>query len=183
MPELVFCFDRMLAVRKGVHRLGADEMNFINDRELARRFKEDAVPSRERLYYVLFAMAIVYILLLTDYFGEFSAETNRWDIASVILQIFITFFGTIFVYGTNSNGDNREFIERYACLIFPIFVQYTLIEMILFIIFGIIVYGGAFDVDDRYIDIYISFAAFIIIAILDIYFFWRLNGAIKIASH
>lgn len=148
-------------------------MNFINDRELARRFKEDAVPSRERLYYILIWAAFGGVFSSSYVMDIIHTSANKWDVSLDIIYGIGTLLGTILLYNTNSNGDNREFIERFTCIGFPVFIQATLL---LFVVLTVSYSFTEITDETSVIDV-------VLISLSLLYFFFRLNQSIKIASH
>ncbi len=151
-------------------------MNFIKDRELALRFKNNAVPSKERFLYLLIFMVLS--TLLTASFvvsAMYPQGPNQWDTYVDIAEMLFTIAGTIICYQTNKNGDDREFIERYISIGFPVLIQTTLISIGAVMVVGLISHGEISDqasADDLLITI---------IAML--YYYWRLNSSIKIAAN
>ena len=107
-------------------------MNFINDRELARRFKADAVPARERFYYFLILTMGMVTVTSSYVVDALHRPINQWDIAIDIAMIILAFGGSILLFKTNAKGDNKEFIERYVCLGFPIIIQTLLVMFVAF---------------------------------------------------
>jgi hypothetical protein len=156
------------------------KMNFVNDRELALRFKNDAVPSRERLiYFLLFLVPAT--ALSTTYVINFlyDPSANIWDYAIDTSYVLITVVGTILCYITNKNGDDREFIERYMSIGFPTIVKTTLI-FILILLINIAIYYFMLGYDQSDESTYV--ALIYTLAFFAAYF-WRLNYCIKLASH
>jgi hypothetical protein len=160
-------------------RMG-DGMNFIRDRELAHRFRNGAVPSQERLMYFLIWIVPTYLLWTStslSYVGN--VESTPWDIYFDIAGIVVGIAGTLICYRTNRSGDDKEFIERYTSLTFPIAVQVTL--AVFAVVGGIvaaeILFSGA-GIPDAYLEIVIG----VLITLGLLYTYWRLNGSIKVAS-
>src|SRR5262245_51957698 len=99
-------------------------MNFIKDRELALRFKNNAVPSNERLLYLLIFIIFMTAMSSTFVINNFySGQTNQWDIYTDLSMIIMNFLGTLICYKTNKSGDNKEFIERYISIGFPVGIR------------------------------------------------------------
>lgn len=155
-------------------------MNIINDRDLALRFRNDAVPSRERFIYLVLCLLIFEILTSSFVMHLFYAE--KYNIYSDIAMVALSIIGTIICYRTNKSGDDREFIERYVSIGFPISIQVFLIFAV-FIVAVIVFYvlkailKFEFDLADL-----TEAGGSVIGAGIMIYYYWRLNSSIKLAA-
>lgn len=157
-------------------------MNIINDRELALRFRNGEVSSRERLIYL-----ILFILIYEASSAQFleyifdDYSKSEYDMHVNIIFIFLTVIGTIACYVTNKNCDDKEFIERYICIGFPVTVR-MLIFAILLSIAAFILY----ELNDVYFKfgflVSVDMWAFVVSFCAITYFFWRLNSSIKLAA-
>ncbi|WP_341759300.1 hypothetical protein [Candidatus Tisiphia endosymbiont of Ptychoptera albimana] len=163
-------------------------MNFFNDRELALRFKNNAVSSKERFWYVMIGN-ILYIVSLLESLLESSLVSSlesslvsslesflfvkNMYLASVIgLPIII---GAIICYNTNKAGDDKEFIERYVCIGTPVLIRTKVLTFALFF-FGTLIKGYIFKEIVNNLGIISN-------AIGSFYFYWRLNSSIRIAAN
>ncbi|WP_375329881.1 hypothetical protein [Candidatus Tisiphia endosymbiont of Nemotelus uliginosus] len=151
-------------------------MNFFNDRELALRFKNNAVSSKERFWYVMIGN-ILYIVSLLESSLVSSLESflfvKNMYLASVIgLPIII---GAIICYNTNKAGDDKEFIERYVCIGTPVLIRTKVLTFALFF-FGTLIKGYIFKEIVNNLGIISN-------AIGSFYFYWRLNSSIRIAAN
>ncbi|MBX7146821.1 MAG: hypothetical protein K1X44_05890 [Alphaproteobacteria bacterium] len=183
-------------------------MNFFNDRELARRFKAETVPPKERFYYL-----IIYILFFeiinSSLFNNWISEVEEpsWWVDGFNLAII--FFGTILCYCANAKGDNKEFIERYICIGFPIAVQVFILEVVLigiinfttglgmfiskmWYIAAMAINGTSLSRGEIDIQVHNMFGNIITVTeienmilefIVGLYFYLRLRSSIKIAAH
>ncbi len=157
-------------------------MNFFKDRELARRMRDGLVPSKERFRYGLILFLLTTCAGATFLYDDVQTFT-MWDRATDGVEIFMTLFGTIFVYKTNVRGDDKEFLERYICLGFPVLVRTTVLVAIIAALGG-----GLMSLIEP--DQAIAWAEttspgkieFVLAAFGSFYFFWRLNGSMRIAS-
>jgi uncharacterized membrane protein len=228
-------------------------MNFFNDKELALRFKNNQVPSQERvLYYIIplifyglsyiFSIYLIYSLfslllslspsdflndvdlkefnkLISDIKEYYNANSNR-TLSEIIpkskldsflslenlhesktpikemqffknfegrfvliddmfingiVYYFLPIIGIVICYKTNKSGDDKEFLERFIALSFPIALRTFVLGILLGIIYLIILFSIPML---KNIDVNISFTV-----ISFLYFYWRLNASIKIASH
>ncbi len=159
-------------------------MNFINDRELARRFKTGDVPSRERFYYLLI-QELLMMLITSSFFVHFfylDEPLTYWDKASDIIMLLFALFGTIVLYRVNAQGDGKEFIERYVCISFPVTMQFALLAFIGFLLMVAVDILGVISIQDLP-DTEFYFFGFLATFFLLLYVYYRLYRSIKIASH
>ena len=154
-------------------------MNFINDRELAIRFKEGAVPAKERLYYFIIFIMATTLPMSSFLYIYFYHSINKWDIYIDVFILIVTFFTTIFLYRTNAKGDNKEFIERFVCIGFPV----TIRMLSFLVIFSIVFYFVIEIMTRNGIPEETSVYEFILVVVCAVYFYFRLTQSIKIASH
>ena len=150
-------------------------MNFINDKELAKRFKEGTVPARKRLYYFIIFIVVVTLIISSFASSFLNASINKFDITADILDLIVTIIGTIFLYRTNADGDNREFIERYVCIGFQVTVQVVILILFVILTIELTTQDGLPEETSVY-DLMISVVSYV-------YFYFRLYQSIKIASH
>lgn len=152
-------------------------MNFINDIELAKRFSAGEVSSAERLRYFLLFMLLCYYLM-SSYAGQYLPcyinQVYYFDYIVDVIEITFFLVGTLLAYKVNVSGDNKEFIERYICIGFPIAIQMALI--------GIFIYG-VMSIYESSSDTATNITDVIIIIVLNIYYYVRFYRAIKVASH
>lgn len=157
-------------------------MNFLNDRELARRLRDDVVPSGERLMYLIMTYAALGIITSNFYYALiYSPTVDLRDHLSDILFFMLLVIGTLICFKNNEQGDGKEFIERLVCLSIPIAIQTLLFAaiwyMICYFILQEIQKVNARQVFTLVIDILVfSMPLFII------YFYYRLSSAIRIAA-
>lgn len=147
-------------------------MNFFNDRELALRFKNNAVSSKERFWYVMIGNILYIVSSLVSSLESFLFVKNMY-LASVIgLPIII---GAIICYNTNKAGDDKEFIERYVCIGTPVLIRTKVLTFALFF-FGTLIKGYIFKEIVNNLGIISN-------AIGSFYFYLRLNSSIRIAAN
>jgi hypothetical protein len=163
-------------------------MNIINDRELALRFKNGAVSSKERFIYFF-----IFILLSeAPYFYKYIFDDNmrEFDLYEDTIILAITIVGTIACYISNKTGDNREFIERYVCIGFPVSIRATIFCVIFFIVSSVIyvVISREFYFlkislcSECKLDDLMDAWGSVMVACAMIYLFFRLNASIKLAA-
>jgi hypothetical protein len=148
-------------------------MNFFRDRELALRFKNRTVPSRERFWYFFLSMLVFSLLTTSIVVKNLYQNINGWDFLCDIAGVIGVIFGTIVCYRTNRRGDDKEFIERVVSIGFPVLVQSIILTVGLTFLY---LFVGSMNEDKSTIyDLKV-------VIFTSIYFYWRLNYAIKIAS-
>jgi hypothetical protein len=155
-------------------------MNFIKDRELALRFKNNAVSSKERFLYLLIFMTLTTLLSSSFFIADlYSTKLNQWDIYTDIVMLVLTIAGTIICYQTNKRGDDKEFIERYISIGFPVGIRSLLFLILIggiFLVIAVLTAQGEISDESTVYDLLVM-TAFIL------YFYWRLNSSIKLASN
>lgn len=153
-------------------------MNFFKDKELAIRFKNDRVPSHERLLYLL-AFLLLGCGMMSSWFvyGTYY-RPNLWDAGIDVISAVSTIIGTVICYRTNRAGDDKEFIDRYFSLGFPVAIQAILLLAGLGVAYGIAVgiMGTSGTSEETGPDLFASMLLF------TAFYYWRLNNAFKIAS-
>lgn len=153
-------------------------MNIFSDRALAERFREGAVFPVWRLFY-LTAFLVFQSVLLTTYFQSYSDHAvNLWTHLSDSLMIVTAICGTIALWYVNRLGDNREFIERYICLSFPIFFHMFAIAGVVFVALTLVSTVFGYDKHPSTTPIH----SFVIVLLIYSWYYWRLFLSFRIAS-
>ena len=149
-------------------------MNFFKDKELALRFKNNEVPSKERFLYLLISMVLVSLGVFLS-----EGEGNQRNLYTNTFRIITLISCIIICYNTNKSGDDKDFIDRYLCLGIPVAIRTIVLTIpaciVLVILSEITNPKGASSKNDGFY--------FLHVVIFQLYFTWRLNSAIKIASH
>ncbi|MEQ1890439.1 MAG: hypothetical protein ABL951_14860 [Alphaproteobacteria bacterium] len=155
-------------------------MNFIKDRELALRFKNNAVPSQERLLYLLI-FSVIGVTFMSSVYAAYTHSTKpgTWDIYADIAMLVMTVLGILVCYRTNKAGDDKEFIERYTSIGFPVTVRTLFIlvpaSVLCFVILALVMGGEISDQNPVFNFLFVMAYSF--------YYFWRLNSSIRIAAN
>lgn len=153
-------------------------MNWIKDRELATRFRNDAVPPKERLIYFMIFMMLSTLISTNYSMHILQATPNQWDYLGDALILCITFVGILWLYRTNAKGDKQEFIERFICLSFPIAIQ--LLLLLIPALFALFVTESFLHIETP--EEQTTPQLMLTLNLLFLYYYTRLNGAFKIAS-
>lgn len=157
-------------------------MNFINDRELARRLRDKDVPSGERLMYLIMTYAALGIVTSNFYYALiFSPTVDLRDHLSDALFFLLMVIGTLICYRVNERGDDKEFIERVVCLTVPIAIQ-TLILAAVWYTICYYVLNAVEKINSRQIFTLVVDILVFSLPLFIIYFYYRLSSAIGIAS-
>lgn len=142
------------------------------------------MPSKERLYYYLISQVGLVVLTSSTVLGHDVEPLSQWSIATDVSLWLFVLFGTIWVYRTNARGDNREFIERIMCLGVPVIIQCLLaLALVIMPIVAAIEYNYSAFIYNFVLSEELDGFMFGVFMLLMAYFYFRLNQAIKIASH
>lgn len=115
-------------------------MNFFRDKELAERFAADNVSEREMFYYFLISGLIVSLFTSTSFTSLIEIEVTIWDYILDVILIITSIIGSVWVYGINTKGDNKNFIARFISLSFPIGVKCTILLILLLVpVFALVI--------------------------------------------
>lgn len=160
-------------------------MHFWKDKELALRLKKGKVTEKEKFCYFLGVFLMFALLSILNTYISMSARAEYSDLFATIGYWAICVVGTITCYQTNMEGDKAKFIERIISLSFPINIRLAVYTLILWIC-GVIVMVGYVAInnidDEAKIQGILSHGTYISIALLIVYYYYRLNNAIKAAS-
>ena len=151
------------------------------------RFKNDAVPSRERFIYAALYLMPLYFLTSSVFLSAIDAgDLNVWSVIFDISIIIINIIGIFICYKSNKDGDDIEFIERYISISVVIWIKYFSIFVLSIIVFAYInqAYLPQFDFgmgmeEFGNIELFMCLAQFGYF----MFSFLRLNSLIWIASH
>jgi hypothetical protein len=159
-------------------------MNWVNDRELARRFQDNSVPSRERMYYYLATQVIISIVMSQTFLSWSESESLYVPLSTelIITDTISLLFGIAVIYALyciNKQGDDKEFIERIVCISWPVTMQFICI-IIIYILFNIVTYLLFGDILLFFFDT--SMGSMLLFCIFYAYFYWRMHYGLRIAS-
>ncbi|MDD9334652.1 MAG: hypothetical protein PV347_01150 [Rickettsiaceae bacterium] len=145
-------------------------MNFFDDRELALRFKNNAVSSKERFWYFMIRLIIGIVILKLPL-------NVQVDVYKIVLSLGCAVIGTIICYNTNKAGDDKEFIERCICIGFPVMIRtlvYLTPALIIFLV--LLLPREVFIFKEMIIEVIWEL-------VWSFCYYWRLNSAIRIAAN
>ncbi len=95
-------------------------MYFWNVNGLADDFRADKVTEREKMKYLVAYMAYQSLHVQNALWTW--EVVNSVTIAKAVVVAALNIAGVIFCYEMNRRGDNREFLDRFVCLTWPITV-------------------------------------------------------------
>ena len=120
-------------------------MYWWNIKALANELKAKKVSQLEKFKY-FFALTIVVVVIgELSYLFPLIEKPNSLDILDSLAYIAVTAFGILACYKANKRGDNKEFIDRFICLSWPIGILLFVIFMISAVFYLIIGYSIAGD--------------------------------------
>jgi len=158
-------------------------MIFINDRKLARRLHDNAVPSSQQFWYLLISLGI--LVLCQCSFVPRPTALAPWNLYNDILVLSFFLLTTSWCYCINKSGDNKDFIARYMALSVPIALQ-TFFILVTTIGFGVAFLLGLFlvfrGVPLPDADVIREPFALGLNILGESYVLWRLTSTFKVAS-
>ncbi|MDD2325089.1 MAG: hypothetical protein PHW63_03630 [Alphaproteobacteria bacterium] len=156
-------------------------MNFFNDKNLGLRLKEGKVSSKEKFLYLLAFVFISSIFLSYTFLSYTLPENiNMWDTYTDIAELLINLFGTFWCYRTNRSGDDKDFIERFICIGFPIGVQAIVLGIGATLLLGIIFMTTNTDIQETSSSSVYSLLATTLVAL---YFYTKMNSTLKLFAN
>ena len=118
---------------------------------LAEDLKEGRVSQRQKMHYYLATSLLVVSLMpiVSTHGGE---TPNIFWALDMVISIMFTVGGILLCYEANSQGDDREFLDRIVCLGWPITLRMLAIVFAAYAVYAIIKPSGlgsdtsAFDI-------------------------------------
>ena len=127
-------------------------MYWWNVKALANELKAKKVPQLEKFKY-FFATSIVAALLFEFvYLVPLLQEVTTLDVAGSLAYIILVALGIIVCYKANKGGDNKEFIDRFICLSWPIGIRIFVIIIVTGVLYFIVGYSIAGDAFDTFVE-------------------------------
>ncbi len=153
-------------------------IHIIRDRILAQKFNKRTVSERETCIYLLLFLLSEYASKSAIVFDWVYETVNHWDTAQDVTVLLFTLFGILLCYKTNKAGDNEHFVQRFMCIAFPVTIQ--MLAILIPIEFAFYasaepVFGVEVPKDGSQFDL-------LFLTLGYIYYYWRLNGSIRVAS-
>lgn len=144
-------------------------MTLWNTKELSAELKNGSLPEREKAKYLIFG-AVLTVLVMSRIISKDEVYLPA-HYSALAVNVFLTIFGTWWLFQRNASGDNKNFVERYICLMVPISVRIIAASILVGIILGIVIDRSEVMASS------IVFATFEVL--VNIVVFWRLGVWIK----
>jgi hypothetical protein len=125
-------------------------MYLWNSKSLALGLREGLLSERETFKYFLGATLLALLqfqLLLMLGSGGFSPQGLIFG----AVNLFIAVIGSVVVYKTNSEGDSKNFIERFVCISFPVNIKIFLLRAVGYFIY-LVLLGATMNVPDFWVS-------------------------------
>lgn len=117
-------------------------MYFWKVNALAEDFRNDKVTQKEQLKYFLLYSLLISFVIDVPALGDSSWNSPIFEWVELGVNLIITFWGIIWCFRANQQGDDKDFLARTLCLGLPIAVRLLLWCIILLIIEIILFKGG-----------------------------------------
>jgi hypothetical protein len=146
-------------------------MHFWNTKALAKELRDGTLTERERMKYFLVFMTVLAVVVEIPIYSP--EPVSPALIAMSLVSTGITGAGIYITYCANRSGDDKDFIGRFVCLMFPVGVRVVATAIGLYVtymVIGSIVGGESFDrftEHTTWIDVAFSLMVGVI-------FYWRL---------
>jgi hypothetical protein len=128
-------------------------MYFWKVNSLVEDLKEGRVSQRQKMYYYL-ANTLFYLILF-DINGLMAAKPNIFTTLNILLGLFLTVGGILLCYEANSQGDDKEFVDRITCLSWPINMRMLVVLMPVYFAYGLFLAGTSGQTATGIVDVFI----------------------------
>ncbi len=115
-------------------------MQILSAAPLVDKFKSDSFEQSEVGPYFMAQMVLTAMLTLSAF-----GVTDSWDIAAALASVVITVFGVLYLKRKNRDTFGNQFVEKYFCLGWVIWVRMLLLSIpvvVAFFALAIIVGGN-----------------------------------------
>lgn len=111
-------------------------MYYWNIKGLAENLKNGTVSQRDKMKYFLFnLLAWSFTIYLIEYCPE---EPNEMFFVRCIFELSAVIIGVLLCYKVNEQGDNKEFIDRFICLSWPIAIRCLVFYIVIYFSIGVV---------------------------------------------
>lgn len=100
---------------------------FWNYLKLAQKLRDDELTPTSKFYYIFCSAIFTVFIIECSSLYQDTEDTNIINVLNVIISVLFTGFTCFMGYQINTQGDNKNFIERYICLYLPITVRLVVI--------------------------------------------------------
>ena len=146
-------------------------MYLWNTKALAGELKDGTLGQRERFEYLLLFVTLTVIAMESGRYSSEQPSLLMW--VDSALAIVITVAGTWLCYQANRKGDDREFIDRYICMAFPIAIRLLVLLFGIFNAYLLVGYSVGGDRFEEFTET-TSWVDVAMITAFELVFYWRL---------
>jgi hypothetical protein len=147
-------------------------MYFLHNEQLALELRE-GVDEYTKAKYLIFTLSFYYVLF--ELLLNRSGLPRLFDPFSGMAGLLIVIVGTYCSFKANREGDNKNFVERFVCLSWPITIKSLLIAIAL-VALPIMLLSRNDYIENLY------YLSFIFSMLFMLSFFYLMMQSIKIAS-
>lgn len=124
-------------------------MYFWKVDDLVRDLRAGIVSEYDKMKYFLFEIVLVYLGL----FGNIAHGDTPTAIITMFFMVFqlaIVVWGTYHCFVINKQHDNKNFLERYICLRFPLMIRFAVYVFLGLLVLALIFVLGHISVEHSY---------------------------------
>jgi hypothetical protein len=129
-------------------------MYFWKVSALVEDLKNGRVSQRQKMHYYL-ANTLFYLVLFYIN-GLMATKPNIFTMLNILLGLFVTVGGILLCYETNSQGDDKEFVDRAICLSWPINLRMLVVLIPVYFAYGLILAGTSGQTETSIVDVIIT---------------------------
>lgn len=141
-------------------------MYFWKVDQLVDDFRENRVSEKEKFKYML-VMGIIFTII-SDPILWIGTRYTAMDTINLFLMISVVVWGTYHCYVSNQNGDDEDFISRFACVGLPVSVRLITVGIPIFLTIGIMeeIYNLGIETDEYGTEYFITTTGQIIASLI-----------------
>lgn len=176
-------------------------MIFFKDLLLAEKLKNNALAEKSKVLYLLILVIPLWYMSTAHFNANiyYDYKPNTYDFLFDAMLVVFPSITIILTYLINKKGDNKNFLERYICLILPTGIKsFTYLLPLLAVGFALDSYNSDFykNIPDNLTDdeienyttdniqnfIMFGFYSTLVFFLMFTFNLWRLTKSFKIAS-
>jgi len=142
-------------------------MFFWKTKKLRNELITGSVSEKEKMKYLLATMTLYAVS------GQLGGSdiSGGYFLAETLSIIFVTIIGILVCFDANSQGDGKDFIERFICISWPIAIKITTLTMI-FLVLILLLLGIDIDFSETSKG---SVIEIFILIMFEVIYFWRIK--------